>query len=201
MTTEKKLTPQDPAYWDSFHEKYDLLPGSQIGEPTLALIKLATNGSTIKNVLDIGCGTGALMRLMCTRFRDWKISGMDFSPEAANLVGQTTHGDSLPFFSANMNAIPVKDNSIDLVTAFRVSPFMEPQVPGEIWRILRPGGTLFVATNSEYSRCPPNSIESINDTRGKFSDLTLVLSGRYREASGLILNLCGFRKRLTELST
>lgn len=194
MTTENKLTPQDPAYWDSFHERYNLLPGSQISEPTLALIKLATNGSTIKNVLDIGCGTGALMRLMRTRFPDWKISGMDFSPEAANLVRQNTHEDPPPFFSANMDAIPLKDNSVDLVTAFRVSPFMGPRVPREILRILPPGGTLLAATNSEYSRCPPNSIESINDTRGKFSDLTLVLSGRYREASGLILNLCVFRK-------
>lgn len=194
MTTEKKLTPQDPEYWNLFHKNNGLLPGIQIGQTTLRLIELATNGSNITDVLDMGCGTGVLMHLMHTVFPDWKIYGMDFSPEAANLVGQNTHEDPPPFFSANMNAIPVKDNSIDVVTAFRVSPFMEPQVPGEIWRILRPGGTLFVATNSEHSRCPPNSIELINDTRGKFSDLTLVLSGRYREASGLILNLCVFRK-------
>ncbi len=202
MTTENKLTPQDPGYWDLFHEKYGLLPGNEIGEKTLRLIGLATRGSRVANVLDIGCGAGALMRLIHTEFPDWEISGLDFSPEATDLVRKTAHEDPLPFISANMNAVPVKNNSVDLVTAFRVSPFMEPQVPGEISRILRPGGILFIATNSERSGCPPNSIEPIIDTARKFSGLvTPVLSGRYREASGLILNLCVFRKRLTELST
>lgn len=191
MTTESKLTPQDPDYWNLFHKNNGLLPGIQIGQTTLRLIELATNGSNITDVLDMGCGTGVLMHLMHTVFPDWKIYGMDFSPEAANLVGQNTHEDPPPFFSANMNAIPVKDNSVDLVTAFRVSPFMEPQVPGEILRILSPGGILFVATNSIS---PPGTTELISDTIGKFSDLTLVLSRRYREASGLILNLCVFRK-------
>lgn len=95
-------------------------------------------------LLDVGCGGGALGRLVSGRFG--LIAGVEFSQvgAAAALAGGTR------VIRADLNCapFPVRDGCIDAVTCLDViEHVLLPRVLlGEIARVLRPGGTAIVTS-------------------------------------------------------
>ena len=106
------------------------------------LIEEAVAGRAAPRILDCGCGTGANLVLLGEFGR---ASGFDLSWRGLELARQ--YGQRR-LAHASMTGIPFASDAFDLVTAFDVlyslSEPDEAAAVGEMWRVLKPGGTLIV---------------------------------------------------------
>jgi ubiquinone/menaquinone biosynthesis C-methylase UbiE len=103
-------------------------------------------------LLDVACGTGRFLRDVRLAYPAMRLSGLDLSrtylEEAARHMGDLR---PVTLLTANAEAMPVADQSQDIVT----SVFLFHELPGdvrgriaaEIARVLKPGG-LFVMVDS-----------------------------------------------------
>ncbi|MCF8106525.1 MAG: class I SAM-dependent methyltransferase [Desulfohalobiaceae bacterium] len=95
-------------------------------------------------ILDAGCGTGGLSRLIGESYR---VLGFDASPEAVYLASQRTRFAGR-IVSAGIESIPFKDCCFDAVTCIDV--LYHNLVQDDLWalkelnRVLNPGGYLIV---------------------------------------------------------
>ena len=131
-------------------------------------IERLLEGSDISqcNVLDIGCGLGAIDELLVTRFGAAAVVGIDIDPRlvagmsqrvaAAGLAdrirGQAVDGGPLPFPAASFDVVFSKDSLVqipDKATLF-----------AEVIRVLRPGGR-FIASDWLRGGTGPYSEEMV----------------------------------------
>ena len=92
-------------------------------------------------ILDIGCGTGAMLDELKSF---GEVVGADFSPEALQFC--VTRGVRSPLARADVRRLPFADASFDVVTAMDIIEHIDDDkaASGEIYRVLKPGGRLFV---------------------------------------------------------
>jgi ubiquinone/menaquinone biosynthesis C-methylase UbiE len=96
--------------------------------------------------LDVGCGSGALDRMLARRFGATNaITATDLNPfllrEAQTLAAAEGLGGAIRFLPANAEALPFADRAFDC--AFSVTVLEEcdaDRALAEIFRVLRPGG-------------------------------------------------------------
>lgn len=98
-----------------------------------------------ERVLDVGCGTGAGSLFLTREFPQARVRGVDLSEEmiatAVSKVGLEPEG-RIAFKVGDAAALPYLDDSFDLVAQLNMPPFF-----GELVRVLRPGGTVIVASS------------------------------------------------------
>lgn len=104
-----------------------------------------------KIVLDIGCGDGRWSQYM-HGLGAQRIIGLDNSQDMIDLAEQRkkdTGMDRLEFVKQDMRNMPFDNESIDLaLSIFSLVYFKDlEEIIGEIFRVLKKGGALFVATN------------------------------------------------------
>lgn len=106
-----------------------------------------------KSILEVGCGTGNMMRLLRKKGYT-NITGMDVSPVAAKISGGIV---------ASATKIPFKDNSFDSVLSLSVIEHVTEsegdQFLREALRVLKPGGFVFLLT--------PNGSSILRSLQGK----------------------------------
>ncbi|MDQ3930337.1 MAG: class I SAM-dependent methyltransferase [Chloroflexota bacterium] len=93
------------------------------------------------SILDVGCGTGAMLPYLA-HYGD--VQGIDASPEAVQFSRERgLHNVQ----QANGLELPFDDSCFDLVTALDVVEHIDDEqlVLREMFRVLRPGGTLLVS--------------------------------------------------------
>lgn len=96
------------------------------------------------DVLDLGCGTGALAKLVLEQDPACRLTGLDLS---SNMVARAREslGDRARVLQGDSDRLPFHDGSFDIVycnDSFHHYP--DPgKVAFEVWRVLRAGG-LFV---------------------------------------------------------
>jgi ubiquinone/menaquinone biosynthesis C-methylase UbiE len=111
-------------------------------------------GSDIRGceVLDIGCGLGAIDELLVTRFGAHSVIGVDIDPsliagmqrrvERAGLSdrirGVKVDGGALPFDAASFDVVFSKDSMVQIPD--------KPKIYADVLRVLRPGGR-FIASD------------------------------------------------------
>jgi SAM-dependent methyltransferase len=101
-------------------------------------------------ILDVGCGSGALDRLLARRFGGGNpITATDVNPfllrEAAALAAEDGVADRITFRNGNAERLPFPDASFD--HAFTVTVFEECDADlalRELFRVVRPGGRVGV---------------------------------------------------------
>jgi ubiquinone/menaquinone biosynthesis C-methylase UbiE len=104
-------------------------------------------------VLEVGCGSGAIARVLARRPGVGEVTGVDPSPyfiaRARELAGEVPR---LAFAEADGRALPFERASFDAVVVHTVlSHVPEPEaVIGEAHRVLRSGGTL-AAFDGDYA--------------------------------------------------
>jgi len=110
-----------------------------------SLLSRLPKGFTPTYILDIGCGTGRLLRRMQARWPDADLVGLDPSAGMAIRARQLTRGATI--YQASAEHIPLGDASQDLVTTTMSFHHWADQAQGvqEIARVLRVGGLLALA--------------------------------------------------------
>jgi ubiquinone/menaquinone biosynthesis C-methylase UbiE len=98
-------------------------------------------------ILDLGCGTGIVARLLRERLGGaGRITGVDASPDM--LAVARVHAPELDWREGNAMALPFADASFELVVCQQMLQFVPDRAAAarEIRRVLAPGGRLIAAT-------------------------------------------------------
>jgi demethylmenaquinone methyltransferase/2-methoxy-6-polyprenyl-1,4-benzoquinol methylase len=104
------------------------------------------------SVLDVGCGTGWVVRYLSRRYPDALIEGVDISP---TMVEEARKRDSkCTYLVADVASIPRDDEVFDLVTTvFTTRNFPDLGVAiREMLRVLKPGGRLLILDSFPQNR-------------------------------------------------
>jgi len=100
-----------------------------------------------ENILDAGCGTGALTSEILCRTKNAKIFGIDISEAYVEFAARKVMDPRVSFKAADLNALPMPDETFDQVVSQLVLDFVPNTTVAlsEISRVLKPGGRLAVA--------------------------------------------------------
>ena len=114
------------AFFDQTHQAVLALAAGTIHQP--------------ESVLDVGCGTGRLLRRAYRYWPDAHLIGIDPAPgmiEKAKLLTPFA-----TFYTSMAEALPLEDSSVDLALSTTSFHHWQDQAAGirEIARVLRPGG-------------------------------------------------------------
>lgn len=98
-----------------------------------------------RSLLDVGCGTGELLRLVGERFPETACTGVDLSPEML-AVARDKLGDGVELVQGDAECLPFPDEAFDVVLccdSFHHYP--NPRaVLAQFARVLRPGGVVLL---------------------------------------------------------
>jgi SAM-dependent methyltransferase len=105
-----------------------------------------------RTVLEVGCGEGYGTALLATAAA--RIVGMDYDTTTAAHAARTY--PQAPFVRANLAALPVPSESIDVVATLQVIEHVwnHGEFVRECLRVLRPGGRLLVTTPNRLTFSP-----------------------------------------------
>ncbi|MGD9125898.1 MAG: class I SAM-dependent methyltransferase [Planctomycetia bacterium] len=115
-------------------------------------VELPTSETTA--ILDIGCGSGMLVKMISEQTQAARLCGLDHSSDMVMLSRKTCaelcNEGRAEFFTGSVSELPFADETFDLVTAFETIYFW-PSIESdlrEVWRVLQPGGTFLAVTES-----------------------------------------------------
>ena len=114
--------------------------------PMLAMMNLQPD----EVILDVGCGTGWLCRLIAQRLTQGEIVGMDVSDEMIHRAGTASAGiPNVSFTMGSVDAIPQPTGRFTRALSVESAYYWPDPVAGlkEIHRVLRPGGSFWMLIN------------------------------------------------------
>ncbi len=112
-----------------------------------AVLDLAESQTHPKNIVDVGCGTGRLLRKAMERWPDAQLIGID--PAEGMVERARSMTPNATFYISMAESLPLPDASVDLALSTMSYHHWVDHVAGvrEIARVLRPGGRFFLADN------------------------------------------------------
>ena len=124
-------------------------------------------------ILDVGCGIGGTSRYLAAKFPDSKVTGITLSQNQVDRGTQLAADRTLPnvnFQVMNALAMEFPDNSFDLVWACESGEHMPDKAAyvNEMVRVLKPGGTLVIATWCQREETPTTPFSEDDKSRLKF---------------------------------
>ncbi len=134
-----------------------------------------------KTVLDLASGEGYGAHLMSSVAA--QVFGIELCPEAVAHAQSRYHGNNLEFLVGSCTALPIADDSIDLVVSFETIEHIRDQeeMLDEIRRVLKPDGSLLLSTpdrdvyTAELHRDNPFHVRELN-----LGELRCLLGQRFR---------------------
>jgi ubiquinone/menaquinone biosynthesis C-methylase UbiE len=172
-------------------ERYDRRWATYV-ERSLTLLRPWVEGAALGRVLDVGCGTAALL----PRLRAWSANfsayaGLDMAPEMLLAARAKSAGapHSAAFVVGDAGALPFRAASFDtVVSASSLHYWDEAEaVFAEIRRVLRPGGRLLLL---DWSR--DSLVMKIADAAMRLGGVEYVRTYACAEVAAL-LDRAGFR--------
>lgn len=117
----------------------------------LSIIKWL-NISPFDSILDCGCGDGLYLKII-KELSGVNIIGFDLNGESLMLARGYTRDKGVPLVQGRIGVLPYKDNSFSKIFSTEVLEHVEDDSGAlkEIFRILKPGGTLIITVpNHNY---------------------------------------------------
>jgi ubiquinone/menaquinone biosynthesis C-methylase UbiE len=101
------------------------------------------------NMLELGCGTGHWTRLFLER--GYEVTGIDVSEAMLDIA--KSKNLNATFLSGDSTALDFSDNTFYIVSSITMLEFIENQqkVIDEIYRVLKPGGTVILGCLNQNS--------------------------------------------------
>jgi len=98
-------------------------------------------------ILDVGCGTGKLLKSAHSRFPGARLVGVDAAEEMVKYAQSSTPDGTIEFRQATAEALPFPNASFDLVFSTMSFHHWQDQArgAGEVARVLAPGGRWLLA--------------------------------------------------------
>jgi len=142
-----------------------------------ALLQPALNGKRLR-ALDIGCGTGYLLDYLQRYPLDGEVVGIDISPYALQFC-QQRGAKALAIASATQ--VPFPRASFDLIICIDTIQHLTPAgadhvAVKEFSRLLRPGGLLYLRTNSARGHRPLEGADPNQYRRYLLSELVQIIN-------------------------
>lgn len=133
-----------------------------------------------KNILDWGCGPGRVIRHLPTVIgNDCKYYGTDYNAQSISWCNENLPGIQ---FNANLleASLPYSDNFFDAIYGISIFTHLSEQAHfdwyNELYRILKPGGILFLTTQGDVFR-----VKLIPEELQKYDTGELVVRGKVKE--------------------
>ena len=126
-------------------ESYERYFVPSIGEPVARDLLRVAALRPGEQVLDVGCGTGIVTRLAAEAVGpDGSVAGLDVEPGMLAVAASATEGAGIEWIEASGEAIPLPDESIDVVLCQMSLQFMPDRSKAleEMRRVLAHGGRL-----------------------------------------------------------
>ena len=97
------------------------------------------------NVLDAGCGAGAVTNFFAQKHPTASFTGLNVSPEQIK-EAEKTAPDNASFVLGSYDSMPFHDNSFDFIYFYQSIGYRPlVRVLEEVYRILKPGGKLWIS--------------------------------------------------------
>jgi ubiquinone/menaquinone biosynthesis C-methylase UbiE len=127
----------------------------EIADRTASLALAAV--ASPRRVLDLGCGTGYLVRALAGHYPDAeRLVGIDAAPEMVRTASATTHDDRLTFAVGVAEQIGYPDETFDLIVSTTSFDHWSDQQAGlrECARVLRRNGQLVLVDQFSWLLMP-----------------------------------------------
>lgn len=157
-------------------------------------------GSVPEDILDVGCGTGRLLRKIRERWPNARLIGIDPADGMVKKARQMMPDST--FIVSLAESIPLPDTSVNLVFSTTSFHHWSDQLQGirEIRRVLRPGGQFFLADIAplpfflRFVHRGQGQIRNENEVRKMFEQIGLKVQIQRRLFLGHILVTSGIRQ-------
>ena len=127
-------------------ERFVPSEGGEIRQEHLHRYAWASHVVVGKDVLDIACGEGYGSAMLATKAGS--VVGIDVSDEAVAHAARTYAADNLRFARGDAVAIPLPDDSVDVVVSFETIEHLQQQdeMLAQVRRVLREDGVLVISS-------------------------------------------------------
>ncbi len=142
------MNPQEYARMHALETNYWWFVGRRAIIERLLREKVAQKGEKAPRLLDIGCGTGANLPMLCESLGpNGRACGLDFSPLALQFACARLTAPNLTLSQGDALQLPLRDGLFDIVTMLDVLEHLSDDAKAlkEVHRVLRPGGSLILS--------------------------------------------------------
>lgn len=101
-----------------------------------------------ERVLDVGCGSGRLIPLVCEKIGpNGSLVELDFAPGMLDIGRGKPNNGNVTFMLGDAHAMPLPSKDFDKVIALALLPHLDDKAAAlkEFHRVLKPGGLLVIA--------------------------------------------------------
>lgn len=137
------MTTVDKGHWDQRAQLYDAVMNTDPALRDLREAVVANVPASARSVIDLGCGTGALLMMLAEHSRVVALTGLDPAPEMLRTAGGLL-GSRVDLLHASAKSIPARDESFDcVISCFALHHLAHDEKPlaaGEMFRVMVPGG-------------------------------------------------------------
>ena len=172
-------------HWDSIYNKEKGTGKRRIDTDRFEkVIDLLTDYNNItfpgqRNLLDVGCGNGEMLRLIHAIFPEWKLYGVDITPET---IAWARSVDDFDYRLMNANELNFSSEFFDVIFCGETLEHLEnpDTVVYQMKKVLKPDGYLicsvpFQNKNKSKEHLREYSIEDcLKSTGGRLVDINVV---------------------------
>lgn len=166
MSSERQLINKKTPWWGEHVYRYDYV------------LKNTSRGLII---LDLACGTGYGSNMLCDNSNNIVIGG-DISDDSLNIANREFKKVNLTFKKIDGTCISYPDNYFDVITSFETIEHLidYKKMISEFYRVLKPGGKLFLSTPNSLITSPDGIIKNkYHIQEFNFNELQYILKGSF----------------------